>query len=414
VTSVCVHGLGYIGLPTAAMLAEAGHDVVGCDTSAEVVALVNAGRAAFRETDLDALLTRAWQGGRLVAQGVPAPATFHVIAVPTPFAEGHRPDLGCVERAADALAPVLRAGDVVILESTVPVGTTEALAARLAAARPDLRVPIHGAAAPEGAVHVAHCPERVMPGRTLHELVHNDRVIGGLTPDCAARAAVLYRDFVHGALVLADCRMAELVKLAENAFRDVNIAFANELARVCEVVGVDAWQAIGMANRHPRVNILTPGAGVGGHCIAVDPWFLVAGAPEETPLIRTAREVNDAVPRRIAARVREAASRFAAPRVACLGLAYKADVGDVRESPALAIAEEVSREGMRVMVCDPHLATLPAALARRPNVTLCDAASAIAEADIVVVLVAHRPFAALDRAAFEGKVVIDVVGLLRG
>jgi UDP-N-acetyl-D-mannosaminuronic acid dehydrogenase len=385
----------------AAMLAEVGHDVVGCDTSAAVVALVNEGRAGFREPDLDALLARAWRSGLLCAQGVPAVADFHVIAVPTPFAPGHLPDLRCVEAATDALAPVLRAGDTVILESTVPVGATEALAARIATARRDLRVP--------GEVHIAHCPERVLPGRMLHELVHNDRVIGGLTPDCAAAAARLYRGFVRGELVLAEARMAELVKLAENAFRDVNIAFANELSLVCDRFGVDVRQAIALANRHPRVQVLQPGAGVGGHCIAVDPWFLVAGAPDETPLIRAARAVNDAVPGRIAQRLRAAAARFDAPRVACLGLAYKPDVGDMRESPAVAIVAELVRDGLEVIVTDPFVMALPVAL---DNVARMEAAAAVARADIVAILVAHTPFRALDRALFEGKVVVDAVGLL--
>jgi UDP-N-acetyl-D-mannosaminuronic acid dehydrogenase len=403
VTTVCVHGLGHIGLPTAALLAEAGREVVGCDTCAEVVAAVNEGRAGFREPGLDALMARARRGGRLRAQGVPVAAAFHVIAVPTPFAAGHLPDLRAVEAAADALAPVLRAGDVVILESTVPVGTTEALAARLAAARPDLTVP--------GEVHVAHCPERVLPGRMLEELVRNDRVIGGLTPACAEAAAALWRGVVQGALVLAEARMAELVKLAENAFRDVNIAFANELALVCARLGVDARQAIALANRHPRVQVLQPGAGVGGHCIAVDPWFLVAAAPEETPLIRAARAVNDAVPGRIAARLREEAARFTAPRVACLGLAYKADVEDARESPAVAIAAELLRDGLGVIVADPFVAALPEALRGAARM---EAAEAVAQADIVAILVAHTPFRGLDPALFAGKVVLDVVGVMRG
>jgi UDP-N-acetyl-D-mannosaminuronic acid dehydrogenase len=408
---VSVIGLGYIGLPTAALLAEAGHDVIGCDTRPETVALVNEGRAAFREPDLDALLARAWTAGRLRAAAAPQPAAFHLIAVPTPFAAGHRPDLSHVEAAADSLAPVLRPGDTVILESTVPVGTTERLAARLASARPDLALPRRGLPTAPGAVHVAHCPERVMPGRTLRELVRNDRVIGGLGEGCARRAAELYRGVVRGELVLADCRMAELVKLAENAFRDVNIAFANELAGICGQFGLDVWQAIALANRHPRVEVLRPGAGVGGHCIAVDPWFLVDGAPERTPLIRAARAVNDATPRRIAAQVREAAGRFAAPRIACLGLAYKPDVEDLRESPALSVAAELAQAGLRVTVCDPFVAELPPALA---GATLREAAAAVAEADIVAILVPHTPFRALDPALFRGKAVVDAVGLLAG
>ena len=411
-SDVCVVGLGHIGLPTAALLAEAGRRVLGCDTAPEVVAMVNQGRAPFVEPGLDALVARACASGRLRAAARPEPAAFHVIAVPTPLAPGQRADLSAVERAADAIAPVLRPGDTVILESTVPVGSTERLAGRFAAARPDLGFPLRGEALPPRGVHVAHSPERVMPGRTLHELVHNDRVIGGLGAACAARAAELYRGLVRGGIVLADCRMAELVKLAENAFRDVNIAFANEMSRLCERLDLDAWQAIALANRHPRVEILRPGAGVGGHCIAVDPWFLAEAAPEEAPLIRAARAVNDATPRRIAARLRAEAARFASPRLACLGLAYKPDIGDLRESPALAIVAELAGEGMRVGVSDPFVGCLPAPLAAMPNVALREAAEAIADADVVAILVAHGAFRALPPALFAGRVVVDAVGLL--
>ncbi|MGG5818921.1 UDP-N-acetyl-D-mannosamine dehydrogenase [Falsiroseomonas sp. HW251] len=397
---VAVHGLGYIGLPTAALLAEAGHDVLGCDIAPAVVERVNRGVSGFREPGLDEFLARAHATGRLRAATTPAPAEFHLVAVPTPFAEDHRPDLSCVDAAADALAPVLRAGDCVILESTVPVGATEAMAARISAARPDLDVP--------GDIHVAHCPERVIPGRTLHELVHNDRVIGGLGPGCAARAASLYRSVVKGALLETDCRTAELVKLAENAFRDVNIAFANELAAIARRFGVDPWGAIALANRHPRVEILSPGAGVGGHCIAVDPWFLVHGAPEEARLIRTAREVNDAVPADVVARVKRAASGLASPRIACLGLAYKPDADDVRESPAVKIVRALAAEGLAVTAADPFLETAPA------GVAFAGVAEAIAGVDVVVMLVAHTPFRALDPAALEGKLVLDVAGALAG
>lgn len=400
-STICVHGLGHIGLPTAAMLAVAGHDVLGCDTNPAVVAQVGAGRAGFAEPGLDALVARALREGRLRLQATPEPAAFHLIAVPTPCLPDRLPDLHCVDAATDALAPLLRSGDAVILESTVPVGTTEALAERLRGLRPDLSVP--------GEVAIAYCPERVLPGRILHELVKNERVIGGLTPACAAAAAALYRGFVHGKVILADARMAELVKLAENAFRDVNIAFANELSLLCERLGVDARRAIALANRHPRVEVLQPGVGVGGHCIPIDPWFLAAAAPEEARLIRAARAVNDAVPHRIAQRLREAAARFDTPRIACLGLAYKPDVGDVRESPALAIAAVLLRAGLDVVVADPFVAALPPALG---GAAWMEAAKAVASADIVAILVAHTPYRALDRALFEGKVVLDATGLL--
>jgi UDP-N-acetyl-D-mannosaminuronic acid dehydrogenase len=406
--SICVHGLGYIGLPTAALLAEAGHDVTGCDIAPAVVARVNEGRGGLHEPELDTLLMRAWRSGRLRAGPHPVPAAFHLVAVPTPLDADRRPDLSCVEAATDALARVLRPGDTVILESTVPVGTTERLGARLAAARPDLRVPLPGQ---DGDIHLAHCPERVIPGRALHELVHNDRVVGGVGPGCAARAAQLWRGVARGELVLTDARTAELVKLAENAFRDVNIAFANELAMVCHRLGVDPWAAIALANRHPRVDILSPGAGVGGHCIAVDPWFLVDAVPEAR-LLRTAREVNDAVPRRVARSVRDACAGIPAPRVACLGIAYKPDADDLRESPALSVARELAHEGLALSVADPYLPALPNCLGLLSNVRLREAEDAVAEADVVALLVAHTAFRALDRDAFRGKLVVDAVGLL--
>lgn len=411
---VCVHGLGTIGLPTAALLAEAGHEVAGCDISRRVVAAVNAGRATFREPGLDELVASGVTSGRLRAAATPVQAEYHVVAVPTPFADGHRPDLSCVEAAVDALLPLLRPGDTVILESTVPVGTTERLAARIAAARPDLILPSPGAAPKPGSIHLAHCPERVIPGRALHELTQNDRVVGGLGAACAHRAADLYCDMVRGRIALTDCRTAELVKLAENAYRDVNIAFANEMAAICGRLGVDPWNAIALANRHPRVSILAPGAGVGGHCIAVDPWFLVHGAPEEARLIRTAREVNGAVPPRVLRRIRDAASRFEVPRIACLGLAYKPDADDLRESPALGIVHDLARDGREVTVADPFLRGLPPALATLPNVALRDAAEAVLTSDVVAVLVAHTPFRGLDPRLFEGKQVVDAVGLLAG
>ena len=412
---VCVVGLGYIGLPTAAMLASRGHAVIGCDTAPRVVAAVNSGRPHFREPDLDMLLAAAVQTGRLRAQAMPAEADYFIIAVPTPFAGDHRPDLSHVEAAAALIAPVLRPGDTVILESTSPVGTTEMLARRIAALRPDLQVPARGGPTPEGALHLAHCPERILPGSMLRELVENDRIIGGLTEACAQRARVLYESFVTGRAFVTDCRMAEFVKLAENAFRDVNIAFANELSLICDHLGIDVWTAIALANRHPRVQVLQPGVGVGGHCIAVDPWFIVDGAPEQARLIRLAREVNDAKPLHIVERIRAHASRFRSPAIACLGLTYKADVDDLRESPALRVVAELARDpALRVLACDPWVAALPAPLAGLANVRLVDVATALAEADILGVLVAHREFRRLDRALFLDKVVVDAAGLLAG
>ncbi|MGK7865121.1 UDP-N-acetyl-D-mannosamine dehydrogenase [Falsiroseomonas sp. E2-1-a4] len=412
---LCVMGLGYIGLPAAAMLASRGHQVVGCDTDPRVVAAVQAGQAHFREPDLDMLLAAALTTGRLMAQAVPAPAEVFVIAVPTPLGPGNRADLSCVEAATDAIAPLLRPGNLVILESTCPVGTTEALAARLATARPDLALPRRGKPAPPGCVHLAHCPERVLPGSMLRELVANDRIIGGLTPACAELARAVYAGFVTGQCWITDCRTAELAKLAENAFRDVNIAFANELAAICEAVEVDPWAAITLANRHPRVAILQPGAGVGGHCIAVDPWFLAEAAPDRSALIHAARGVNGAKPGQVAARIRALAACMTRPAIACLGLTYKADVEDLRASPALAIAEDLSRDGtLRLLCCDPLLPALPPSLAGRPDVALVGIEAALVQADILAILVPHAAFRALPPQVFADRAVVDAVGLLRG
>ena len=412
-SKVCVVGLGYIGLPTAAMLASRGHEVIGCDVSARVVELVNTGHSHFREPDLDMLLAAAVQTGRLRAQTTPAEAEFFIIAVPTPFRDGHRPDLSYVEAAADSIAPVLRPGDTVILESTSPVGTTELLAARIRAARPELVTPTRGEPAPEGCVHLAHCPERILPGSMVRELVENDRIVGGMTDDCAQRALELYESFVKGKAFVTDCRTAEFVKLAENAFRDVNIAFANELSLICERLNIDVWKAIDLANRHPRVNVLQPGAGVGGHCIAVDPWFIVDSAPEEARLIRMARDVNDGKRHHVVAQIRAHAERFRAPVIACYGLTYKPDVDDLRESPAIEVVAEVAREaGVQVLVCDPWVQALPKQLADLPNVTMVDAETARRKADIVAFLMGHRQFRRLDKKLFLNKVVVDTVGLM--
>lgn len=412
---ICVIGLGTIGLPTAAMLAVHGLEVAGCDIDPQVVASINAGRSHIREPGLDELLVTAVQSGRLRADTLPAEAECFLIAVPTPLGANRQPDLSHVEAATTAIAPLLRPGNLVVLESTVPVGATEQLAARLAMLRPDLSFPRHGEAPPMGCVHVAHCPERVLPGGALRELVANDRLLGGLTPVCAARARTVYARFVTGTLHATDSRMAELVKLAENTFRDVNIAFANELAAICERLGVDAWQAIAFANRHPRVQILQPGVGVGGHCIAVDPWFLAAAAPEEARLMRMAREVNDARPGAIVARIRAAAARFRRPVVACLGLTYKADLADLRNSPALQVAEELAcDEAFELILCDPMLESLPPSLQGRRHVAFLAPEAALVRADIIALLVPHRAFRELDPAGFAGSVVIDAVGIMPG
>jgi UDP-N-acetyl-D-mannosaminuronic acid dehydrogenase len=410
---ICVIGLGYIGLPTAAMLASRGRDVVGFDVSERVVAAINAGQAHFQEPDLQMLLTAAVGSGKLRASTQPETADYFIIAVPTPVQPGGAPDMSYVDRAALAIAPVLTRGCTVILESTSPVGSTEALAATLAEARPDLTFPTYMSDGADADVAVCHCPERILPGQMVRELVSNDRIIGGLTEACAASALPLYKSFVMGSCYLSDSRAAELSKLTENAFRDVNIAFANELSMICDRLGVDVWEVRELANRHPRVSILEPGAGVGGHCIAVDPWFIVHSAPEEARLIRQAREVNDSKPHRVVEDVRKAADAFDRPVVACYGVTYKADVDDVRESPALEIVEACAAlGGAEVLVCEPNLGELPAPLGGRPNVRLVGLDEANARADICVFLVGHAAFRGADPAVFAGKAVVDPIGLL--
>src|ERR1700682_1278829 len=327
IRTVCVVGLGYIGLPTAATLASRGIEVIGVDINPQVVKAVNAGQPYFSEPDLDMLLRAATTLRKLRATSQPEPADAFVIAVPTPFHQDRSPNLDYIAAAADAIAPALVSGNVVILESTSPVGTTERLACPLAGLRPDLCSPTERHPEPLD-VHVAHCPERVLPGRMVRELIENDRIIGGMTEACAEHAEALYRIFLQGKLFRTDAPTAELVKLAENAFRDVNIAFANELSLICDQLGLDVWSVIELANRHPRVSILRPGAGVGGHCIAVDPWFIVDAAPDDARLIRAAREINDSKPDFVVRKVLERAAELKHPIVACLGLSFKPDVDD--------------------------------------------------------------------------------------
>jgi UDP-N-acetyl-D-mannosaminuronic acid dehydrogenase len=413
--TVCVIGLGYIGLPTAAMFAARGVLVFGVDTNERVIQTIAKGKIHIVEPQLDMITHAAVTSGRLCPVFAPKPADAFVIAVPTPFKEDHVPNLDCVEAAARSIAPVLKSGDIVILESTSPVGTTEKLVGWLAGARPDLRFPSRGDSSPVD-VHVAYCPERVLPGHVVRELVQNDRVIGGITPQCAQRAADVYRVFVEGEVLLTDARTAEMCKLTENASRDAAIAFANELSMVCDHLQIDVWELIRLANHHPRVNIMRPGSGVGGHCIAVDPWFIVHGAPEQSRLIRTAREVNNAKPHWVVRRILEALGQHQSqngpkpPCVALLGLAFKPNIDDLRESPAMTIAMEVARQATgRVVVVEPHIEQLPHQLRHLELVSLD---TAKAEADILGLLVAHDDFAALREWPAEGKFLVDAAGLL--
>lgn len=406
---ICVVGLGYIGLPTAAVFADNGVEVIGVDINPRAVDSINQGKPHISEPDLDVLVRRVVHAGSLRASLEAAAADAFILAVPTPFAADHQPDISYIEAACRLIAPVLAKGNLVVLESTSPVGTTEKVGTWLAALRPDLSFP--DAAGELSDIRIAHCPERVLPGQILHEVVHNARVIGGLTRKCAQSALALYKIFVQGDCHLTTARTAELAKLTENSFRDVNIAFANEMSMICDDLGVNVWDLIRVANLHPRVNILKPGPGVGGHCIAVDPWFIVAAAPEKSRLIRTAREVNDSKPHFVVAKVCAAAARFKAARIACLGLTYKADVDDLRESPAVDIVADLARANCgELMVVEPFVNELPTHL-KSLGLSLWDFDRAVKAADILLLLVDHAGFLSIDHEVIKNKIVIDTRGV---
>ena len=404
VYDVCVLGLGYIGLPTASIFATKGKRVLGVDLQSHVVETINQGKIHIEEPDLDILVRAAVQSGNLVAATKPECSNVYIIAVPTPFLEsehGRLPDLSYVESAARSIACVIKPGALVILESTSPVGTTEKVR--------DWLLDELGSGFSDADFHFAHCPERILPGQMLKELVTNDRIAGGLSPEASERAKELYEIFCSAEIFVTDARTAELAKLTENSFRDVNIAFANELSMICDKLGIDVWELIHLANRHPRVKILSPGPGVGGHCIAVDPWFIVSAAPEQARLIRTAREVNDSKPRHVLNLIREKANRFRDPVIACLGLTFKADVDDMRESPALHIVEEVVKAKLgRILVAEPHTHALPVSI--RDGAMLVTADEAVKQADIIVLLVDHKPFKRISKRILEQRIVIDTRG----
>lgn len=415
--TISVIGLGYIGLPTAAVFASKGKKVVGVDINARAVETINRGAIHIVEPDLDQVVHAAVTRGDLRATTQPEAADAFLIAVPTPFKDEYQPDLRFVKAAAESIAPVLKKGDLVILESTSPVGSTELMADWLAAARPDLRFPQHGDT-PD--IFVAYCPERVLPGQVMVELINNDRVIGGMTPACSARASELYRLFLKGECVETNARTAEMCKLTENSFRDVNIAFANELSLICADQGINVWELIALANRHPRVNILQPGPGVGGHCIAVDPWFIVAQNPELARLIRTAREVNDAKPQWVLDQVKTALAdcltqtgkRASDITIACFGLAFKPNIDDLRESPAVGVAQKIAEwHSGTTWVVEPHIEQLADALADKA--VLVSAGQALEQADILVMLVDHRAFRAIDGASVQQNWIVDTKGVWR-
>lgn len=413
--TICVVGLGYIGLPTAAIIASRKKHVIGLDVNADAVATINRGEIHIFEPDLESVVRTAVSDGYLRATLIAEPADGFLVAVPTPFKDNYEPDLRYVEAAARAIAPVLQPGNIVILESTSPVGATEMMAGWLAEVRPDLTFPAQSGE--DSDIRIAHCPERVLPGHVLRELVSNDRVIGGLTQKCSEQAKALYGIFVEGNCITTTARTAEMCKLTENSFRDVNIAFANELSIICARLGIDVWELIRLANLHPRVSILQPGPGVGGHCIAVDPWFIVSAAPEESKLIRQAREVNDHKPHWVVEQVNVAAQSLSEdktstykPVVACMGLSFKPDIDDLRESPSLEICHNLASAGhYEVLAVEPNISQLPEYLLG--NVELLDAESAIARADIVLLLVDHRPFRNITTELLSGKLLIDTRGM---
>jgi len=409
---VSVFGLGYVGLPVAAAFASRGFEVVGVDISPRIVDVINTGKVHIVEPDLDMVVQAAVSAGKLRATLNQEPADAFIIAVPTPFTDDHQPDVSYVRAATNAIAPLLTKGNLVILESTSPIGTTEQICRWIGEARPDLILP--EAERDDADIYIAHCPERVLPGSVLRELVDNDRIIGGISPNCAEQAAELYRSFVRGEMHLTNARTAELAKLVENAYRDVNIAFANELSIVCDKHRINVWDLIELANKHPRVNILSPGPGVGGHCIAVDPWFIIAAAPEVTPIIRAARGVNDRKPDIVVGKVKAAAGRLRSPVIACLGLSYKADIDDLRESPALHIVEKLAHaEVGELLVVEPNIRQLPVGLSGMASVRLVELREALPAADIVVLLVDHRQFKRVDRELLKPKIIIDTRGIWR-
>lgn len=412
--TVSVIGLGYIGLPTAAVFASRKVRVIGVDVNRSTVETINRGEIHIIEPELDIIVHAVVRGGYLRAATEPEPADAFLLAVPTPFKNDHEPDLSFIESASRSIARVLKRGDLVILESTSPVGATEKMSEWLAQERPDLSFPqTHGE---DSDIRVAHCPERVLPGHVLRELVQNDRIIGGMTRRCSEVAVDLYKTFVEGECVITDARTAEMCKLTENSFRDVNIAFANELSIICDELGIDIWELIRLANRHPRVSILQPGPGVGGHCIAVDPWFIVSSAPHLSKIIRQARVVNDQKPGWVLDKVRQAIKKVNNNRgqvaIACLGMTFKANIDDMRESPAFNIVKTLAAElDLKVLVTEPFIKKLPQELAGFTSVSLTDIDEAVAISDIVLVLVDHNIFKEFDVKKLSGKIVIDTRGI---
>ena len=410
--NICVFGLGYIGLPTAAMFAHHGANVVGVDVNQHAIDTINQGKIHIVEPGLEAIVKQAVAAGKLKASLTPVSSDAYLIAVPTPFkGDDHTPDLSYIKSVSNVLAPVLKKGDVVILESTSPVGATEQLVEWLAQARTDLSFPKYDEPEKEADIFVAYCPERVLPGKVVEELISNDRIIGGMTKQSTQKAKEVYQIFVKGELLETNSRTAEMSKLTENAFRDVNIAFANELSVISDKLGINVWELIELANHHPRVNILQPGAGVGGHCIAVDPWFIVNKNPNEAKIIRSAREINDAKPHWVVEKINAEIDQLksqgvAKPTVALLGLAFKPNIDDLRESPAVEIAElMLERNDINLVLVEPNINSLPKQLQSGALVTLEYASQ---NADMLGLLVNHKEFTdQKDKMSNSNKVFLN-------
>ena len=393
---VCIMGLGYIGLPTAALLATKGYSVHGVDVKPEVVETINKGLIHIVEPELDAFVKSAVQSGNLKASLKPDYSDIFIITVPTPVTDNNDPDITFVVDAAKAIAPFIREGNFVILESTSPIGTTEKMVELFKAGGVET-----------DKIQVAYSPERVLPGQTMRELVENDRIVGGITKEAALHVALFYESFVQGNVIVTNSRTAEMSKLTENACRDVNIAFANELSILCDKFGINVWELISLANRHPRINILKPGSGVGGHCIAIDPWFIVAEGKEDAKIIRTAREINNRKPLWVIDKIIKSMKEFKThqnrePKVACMGIAFKPDIDDLRESPSLYIVKELLARGIDPLICEPNIK-------EHKTLRLTPCKEAISQADIIVFLVSHKEFKSAEIPS--GKQVIDICGV---
>ncbi|WP_424686282.1 MAG: UDP-N-acetyl-D-mannosamine dehydrogenase [Halarcobacter ebronensis] len=401
---ICVIGLGYIGLPTAALLANRGYSVHGVDVVQSTVDTINQGKIHIVEPELDIFVRSAVNSGKLKASLLPAIADVFIIAVPTPFHEGYVPNVDYIVNATKAIAPYLKIEDIVILESTSPVGTTELVEKTLKEENIDT-----------SKLYISHCPERVLPGHIMRELVENDRIVGGITPEATQKTVEFYETFVSGAVLSTDARTAEMAKLTENSFRDTNIAFANELSILCDKFDINVWELISLANKHPRVNILQPGAGVGGHCIAVDPWFIVHAGGETAKMIRTAREVNNYKTEWVIEKIKNAALKFEnengeKAKIACMGLAFKPDIDDLRESPALYITKILTQELDNVIACEPNIPLdfdHSKLNINNSKFELKSVEDSIEDSDIFVMLVAHKEFKGL-----KIKTNLDFCGVL--